>query len=43
MPNEQTIPVSEINVEAKLVKEGGFVRTEENMVEMKNGCMKKQL
>lgn len=31
--------MSEINVDAKLVKEGGFVRTEENMVEMTNGCI----
>ncbi|MBM7601459.1 G3E family GTPase [Virgibacillus halotolerans] len=31
--------MSEINVDAKLIKEGGFVRTEENMVEMTNGCI----
>ncbi|WP_339183691.1 GTP-binding protein [Oceanobacillus sp. FSL W7-1293] len=31
--------MSEINVDAKLVKEGGFIRTEENMVEMTNGCI----
>ncbi len=31
--------MSEINVDAKLVKEGNFVRTEENMVEMTNGCI----
>ncbi|GIN73432.1 zinc transporter [Bacillus sp. J14TS2] len=31
--------MSEINVDAKLVKEGGLVRTEENMVEMTNGCI----
>lgn len=31
--------MSEINVDAKLVKEGGFVRTEENIVEMTNGCI----
>lgn len=31
--------MSEVNVDAKLVKEGGFVRTEENMVEMTNGCI----
>lgn len=31
--------MSEINIDAKLVKEGGFIRTEENMVEMTNGCI----
>jgi len=31
--------MSEINVDTKLVKEGGFIRTEENMVEMTNGCI----
>ena len=31
--------MSEVNVDAKLVKEGGFIRTEENMVEMTNGCI----
>ncbi|MDX8046462.1 GTP-binding protein [Gracilibacillus sp. S3-1-1] len=31
--------MSEVNVDAKLVKEGGFVRAEENMVEMTNGCI----
>lgn len=31
--------MSEINIDAKLLKEGGFVRTEENMIEMSNGCI----
>ncbi|WP_339229475.1 GTP-binding protein [Oceanobacillus sp. FSL K6-2867] len=31
--------MSEINVDAKLVKEGGFIRADENMVEMTNGCI----
>ncbi|MBM7541954.1 GTP-binding protein [Amphibacillus cookii] len=31
--------MSEINVDAKLIKEGGFVRAEENMIEMTNGCI----
>ncbi|UOQ84673.1 GTP-binding protein [Gracilibacillus salinarum] len=31
--------MSEINVDAKLVKEGGLVRTKENLVEMTNGCI----
>lgn len=31
--------MSEINIDAKLVKEGGFIRTEENLVEMTNGCI----
>ncbi|WP_339285225.1 GTP-binding protein [Oceanobacillus sp. FSL K6-3682] len=46
LQNEQGLKIavivndmSEINVDAKLVKEGGFVRTEENMVEMTNGCI----
>ncbi|ODG90958.1 MULTISPECIES: GTP-binding protein [Bacillaceae] len=31
--------MSEINVDAKLVKNGGFSRTEEKLVEMQNGCI----
>lgn len=31
--------MSEINVDAHLVKEGGFSRTEEKLVELQNGCI----
>ncbi|WP_130860316.1 GTP-binding protein [Gracilibacillus phocaeensis] len=31
--------MSEINIDARLVKEGSLIRTEENMVEMTNGCI----
>ncbi|OLO25358.1 cobalamin biosynthesis protein CobW [Alkalihalophilus pseudofirmus] len=31
--------MSEVNVDAKLVKDGGFIRTEEKLVEMQNGCI----
>ncbi|MEH7613534.1 GTP-binding protein [Gottfriedia acidiceleris] len=31
--------MSEINVDAQLVKNGGFSRTEEKLVEMQNGCI----
>ncbi|MEH7454151.1 GTP-binding protein [Gottfriedia acidiceleris] len=31
--------MSEINVDARLVKNGGFSRTEEKLVEMQNGCI----
>ncbi|MFB9759141.1 GTP-binding protein [Ectobacillus funiculus] len=31
--------MSEINVDASLVKQGGFSRTEEKLVEMQNGCI----
>ncbi|SEO13414.1 GTPase, G3E family [Amphibacillus marinus] len=31
--------MSEINIDAKIVKDGGFVRAEENLVEMSNGCI----
>lgn len=31
--------MSEVNVDAKLVKDGGFVRTEEKLIEMQNGCI----
>ncbi|WP_209124946.1 GTP-binding protein [Alkalihalobacillus sp. BA299] len=31
--------MSDVNVDAKLVNDGGFVRTEEKLVEMQNGCI----
>ncbi|QUG43138.1 GTP-binding protein [Psychrobacillus sp. INOP01] len=31
--------MSEVNVDASLVKQGGFLRTEEKLVEMQNGCI----
>ncbi|MDQ0999739.1 G3E family GTPase [Neobacillus niacini] len=31
--------MSEINVDARLVKDGGFSRTEEKLVELQNGCI----
>jgi G3E family GTPase len=31
--------MSEVNIDAKLVKEGALVRTEEKMIEMTNGCI----
>lgn len=31
--------MSEINIDAKLIGEGGFIRTEEKMIEMTNGCI----
>src|SRR6185312_11100928 len=31
--------MSEINVDAQLVKNGGFSRAEEKLVEMQNGCI----
>ncbi len=31
--------MSEVNIDADLVKQGGFSRTEEKLVEMRNGCI----
>lgn len=31
--------MSEVNIDASLVKQGGFSRTDEKLVEMKNGCI----
>jgi G3E family GTPase len=31
--------MSEVNVDAALIKQGGFARTEEKMVELQNGCI----
>lgn len=31
--------MSEVNVDASLVKQGGFLRTEEKLVELQNGCI----
>ena len=31
--------MSEVNIDALLIKQGGFSRTEENLVELQNGCI----
>jgi len=31
--------MSEVNIDAALVKNGGFNRTEEKLIEMSNGCI----
>ncbi len=31
--------MSEINIDAELIKQGGFSRTEEKMIELQNGCI----
>jgi G3E family GTPase len=31
--------MSEVNIDASMVKKGGFSRTEEKLVEMQNGCI----
>ncbi|RWZ59121.1 GTP-binding protein [Halobacillus fulvus] len=31
--------MSEVNIDASMVKQGGFSRTEENLVELQNGCI----
>ncbi|MGD7024166.1 GTP-binding protein [Rossellomorea vietnamensis] len=31
--------MSEVNIDASMIKQGGFVRTEEKMVELQNGCI----
>ncbi|PGT79629.1 MULTISPECIES: GTP-binding protein [Bacillaceae] len=31
--------MSEVNIDASLIKQGGFSRTEENLVELQNGCI----
>ena len=31
--------MSEVNIDASLVKQGGFSKTDEKLVEMQNGCI----
>lgn len=31
--------MSEVNIDASMIKQGGFLRTEEKMVELQNGCI----